>query len=102
MEIRNGLVFIFKPQFMQRIHKKRCPAAHFIAQHGNPCARMVKRFHDDVFQFFAQELFNRRFVLFFHFRVIRQHADGPELFTATALVCSKKFLHRLGGVRPVV
>ena len=41
-------------------------------------ARMVERFDHHVFQFFAQKLFDRAFVLFLHLGVIGQQANGAE------------------------
>ena len=102
MEIGNRLVLVFEPQIAQRIHEERGPAAHFITQHGNARTGMVECLHDDKFQLITEELLDRRFVPLFDLRVIRQHANGPELLPAASFVRCKKLLHGFRRVRPVV
>ena len=65
-------------QLAQRIHEECGAAAHLVAQQSHARARLVERFDDDVFQFIAQKLFDGAFVLFLHFGVIGQQADGAE------------------------
>ena len=63
---------------------------------------MVESFHDHVFQFIAQILFDGAFVRFRHFGVVGEHADGAEIVAGAAFVGGKEFLHGIGGVGAVV
>ena len=89
-------------QLVQRIDKESSAAAHIVAQQGDSGAGVIEGFDHHVFQFVAQELFDRGFVFFLNFRVVRQQADGFEpdgRGVGRAFVGDvEQLLHGIGGV----
>ena len=77
-------------QLAQGIDEKCGAAADFIAQHGNARAGHVKRFHDDVLQFVAQELFDGVFIFLADLGIIGQDANGAEAGGFVAILAGRK------------
>ena len=61
-----------------RIDEERGAAADFLTQQRDSGARLIERFDDHVFEFFAEKLLDGGFVFFLHLGVIGEQADGAE------------------------
>src|SRR6185437_13699678 len=71
-----GFGFVF--QMAERIDEECGASAHLFAKQRNASASVVKGFDDNIFEFVAKKLLNCAFVLFLHFGVIGENADGAK------------------------
>src|SRR5258708_33559696 len=86
----------------ERIHEKGSAPADFVAQERDASAGVVVSLDNDIFEFFAEKLFDGGFVLLCDLGKISENTDGAEMFSAASLVCREEFLDRIRRVGTVV
>src|SRR5258708_19497877 len=86
----------------ERIHEKGSAPADFVAQERDASAGVVVSLDNDIFEFFAEELFDGDFVLLFDLGEIGENTDGAEMFSAASLVCREEFLYGFRGVGTII
>src|ERR1700730_8834424 len=89
-----------KIQIAKRINKEGCASPHFIPQHGNSSARVIKRFNHHIFELFSKELLDGAFVLFLDFSIVRQQTNRVETAGLAFAIGVKKPLDSVSGVGP--
>ena len=60
------------------MHEKCGPTVHVGAEKTQALVRRIPRFHHDVIQFIAQEIFDYPFIACLHFKEISQYTSGSQ------------------------
>src|SRR5580700_1257183 len=62
---------------------------------------MIEGFHHHIFQFVAEKLLHRGFVLRFYFGIVGEQTDGSKITSGFVAIGSEQLLHGFGAVRTI-